>query len=123
MEPSQTPPVIGTNNSSIPSPTNGKKPAPTLRYIDRYKERGSYPFAKDLWIGIVRQDFSTRDASIQTIRKIVERTAEVRKKIYIEPDFDKSYRLKRLTEALELVTEALMRWHYEKHWRPAKQAA
>lgn len=91
--------------------------APTIGFIDRYKERGSYPFARDLWPGIIRQDFSTREASLQTIRQIVERTAEIRKKIYLTPDFDESYRLKRLTEALELVTEALMRWHYERHWR------
>lgn len=97
--------------------------APTIGFIDRYKERGSYPFAKDLWSGIIRQDFSTRDTSLQTIRQIVERTSEIRKKIYVTPDFEESYRLKRLTEALELVTEALMRWHYEKHWRAAKRAA
>lgn len=123
MEPENTPPVIGTNNSSIPSPTKGKQLAPTPRYIDRYKERGSYPFAKDLWTGVIRQDFSTREASLQTIKKIVERTAEVRKKIYVSPDFDKSYRLKRLTEALELVTEALMRWHYQKHWKNEERGA
>lgn len=122
MEPQKTPPAIGTNNSSIPSPQT-KKIAPTLRFIDRYKERGSYPLARDLWTGIIRQDFSTRDASIQSIRKLVERTDEVRKKIYITPDFEESYRLKRLTEALELVIEALQRWHYEKHWRPVKRAA
>lgn len=92
--------------------------APTIAFIDRYKERGSYPFARDLWSGIIRQDFSTREASLQTIRRIVERTAEVRKKIYVTSDFEESYRLKRLTEALELVVEALQRWHFERHWKP-----
>ena len=97
--------------------------APTIGFIDRYKERGSYSFAKDLWTGIIRQDFSTRDASIQTIRRIVKRTSEIRKKIYLTPDFEESYRLKRLTEALELVTEALMRWHYQKHWKKEERGA
>lgn len=121
MEPEKTPPAIGTNNSSIQLPNKAKQLAPTLRYIDRYKERGSYSFARDLWAGIIRQDFSTREASLKTIRRIVERTAEVRKQIYVRPDFEESYRLKRLTEALELVTEVLIRWHHEKHWKPHRR--
>lgn len=90
--------------------------APTIAFIDRYKERGSYPFAKDLWTGIIRQDFSTREASLQTIKKMVKRTAEVRRKIYATADFEESYRLKQLTEALELVIEALQKWHCAKYW-------
>ncbi len=95
-----------------------KTPAPTIGFIDRYKTDPSYNFARDLWPGVIHQDFSTREASLVTIRKLVERMEEIRRKVFVTSDVDESFRLKRLSEALELIIIALNRWHREKYWRP-----
>ncbi len=117
MSSKKTSSAIGTNKTYIPLPDTGKQPAPSLRFIDRYKHDGSYAFARLLWTGIIRQDFSTRERSLSTIRKLVERMEDVRRKVYAAPNFEESFRLKRLSEALELVIQTLQRWHFEKYRR------
>lgn len=95
--------------------------APTLSYLNRYRSKPEFAISRDIWSGITKRDFSTREKSLEQIGLLNEKMGQVKfqaARMRMKGDIDKCHQLTKMGDAIKHCIRALQAWHRDVHYQP-----